>query len=658
MRMDVRCQKCGIEYEFDDAKVTGAGVTVKCTGCGHVFKVKRETPSVASSGPTSLGPHVVGTDAAGPTAIGGATAGGALPRTASVGFSGLVNTSPGASDIEWMVRQGSGTVYRFKELTTLQKWIVERKVTRADEISKTGRTWKPLGEISELASFFQVVEAASAAVSAGAMAPMLPFAPAGAIPARAVSIPDAQPSPPLAPTVPLAPAPPPQRSADTADLDDLDDDDPVQQWRAQRRRRWLLAAAVGAVALLAFLRPWLLAGSGASHTGVRRAVVAAIASDAPTALAAALASLKDNATPQGLALQARVLCAQAAHAGEEERLQGLLSAHDAAQVASHLASATAAGNAKAAALAQAYPLITQVRAQAPDVVDGHLAAAAYNMEKAGYPEHTADLESARRVASALDSDDKSDVDAEIAASQALADARRNLMQAPSLAAAAKVPSGSDARLRYMKAALGVTALLTQKDGAAIDRVAVQTFVDALDVSDARTVLLRALLVPLASASTVDAGSLAAIDAGAPTLVPDAGVDGSGDKADAGVAAGPRVETYDALMQKAERARINEKSAAARDFLQQALKLKPSSSRAWLGLGWASLDLERRTEAIKAFQRALTIDDGLADAHFGLAEALRFSGQKSEAVEEYRMYLKMDPVGRDAAVAKNAIDALQ
>jgi predicted Zn finger-like uncharacterized protein len=39
--MDVRCEKCTTVYEFDDSKVGDQGVTVKCTQCGNLFKVKR-----------------------------------------------------------------------------------------------------------------------------------------------------------------------------------------------------------------------------------------------------------------------------------------------------------------------------------------------------------------------------------------------------------------------------------------------------------------------------------------------------------------------------------------------------------------------------------------------------------------------------------------
>ncbi len=131
--MDVRCERCKTEYEFDDARITEAGVTVKCTTCGHVFKVKKK--ALVFTVPVK--PDEAGSPAP-------------IPAQAPV-------------QREWKVRQANGNVFTFKELTTLQKWIVERKVTRDDEISLTGESWKRLGNIAELASFFQVVDEAQKA---------------------------------------------------------------------------------------------------------------------------------------------------------------------------------------------------------------------------------------------------------------------------------------------------------------------------------------------------------------------------------------------------------------------------------------------------------------------------------------------------------------
>src|SRR6266540_1112870 len=40
--MDVRCERCRAQYVFDDDQVTPSGLTVQCTNCGHLFKVKKK----------------------------------------------------------------------------------------------------------------------------------------------------------------------------------------------------------------------------------------------------------------------------------------------------------------------------------------------------------------------------------------------------------------------------------------------------------------------------------------------------------------------------------------------------------------------------------------------------------------------------------------
>ncbi len=145
--MDVSCPRCKTEYEFDDARVPDSGVTVKCTSCNHVFRVrKKSAPTLTSSMPALVAPP----PAAPPP----------QPPQGRVGDETIPARSPQAPQLtrEWKVRQPSGNIFSFKELTTLQKWIVERKVSRDDEISLTGEAWKRLGNIAELASFFQIVD--------------------------------------------------------------------------------------------------------------------------------------------------------------------------------------------------------------------------------------------------------------------------------------------------------------------------------------------------------------------------------------------------------------------------------------------------------------------------------------------------------------------
>ncbi len=103
--MDVVCERCKAEYEFDDALVSERGTTVKCTTCGHQFKIYR--PALGEGGRSS-----------------------------------------------WHLRRPDGTVIPFDSLAVLQKWILEGRVTKSDEISRPGEPWKSLGAIAELESFF------------------------------------------------------------------------------------------------------------------------------------------------------------------------------------------------------------------------------------------------------------------------------------------------------------------------------------------------------------------------------------------------------------------------------------------------------------------------------------------------------------------------
>ena len=140
--MDVRCEKCQTEYELDESKLKPGGVTVKCTTCGHMFKVRRRPSGHVSSAPL-------------PPPGDGAT----VPR------SPLADGDDG--DRTWLVRLEDGEIKTCRELSTLQKWIVSGRVSRECAISRTGKKWKPLGEIGELASFFAIADEARQARASG-----------------------------------------------------------------------------------------------------------------------------------------------------------------------------------------------------------------------------------------------------------------------------------------------------------------------------------------------------------------------------------------------------------------------------------------------------------------------------------------------------------
>ena len=121
--MDVICERCATEYEFDDALLSERGTTVKCTSCGHQFKIYRPSKATPEE----------------------------LTRT-------------------WNLRRPDGTVIPFDSLAVLQKWIMEGRVSKMDEICRPGETWKALGAIAELDSFFVTADSRNAQVAPRASA--------------------------------------------------------------------------------------------------------------------------------------------------------------------------------------------------------------------------------------------------------------------------------------------------------------------------------------------------------------------------------------------------------------------------------------------------------------------------------------------------------
>lgn len=159
--MDVRCEKCQTEYELDEARLKPGGVTVKCTNCGHMFKIRKRSntnvgvPATAStppSGPTerARAPSNRPASAATPNA--------GVPRADSM-LDGSGPTATG-EERQWLIRLENGEQKSCRELANLQQWIVAGVVTRESLISRTGKTWKRLGDITELAQYFTIADEA------------------------------------------------------------------------------------------------------------------------------------------------------------------------------------------------------------------------------------------------------------------------------------------------------------------------------------------------------------------------------------------------------------------------------------------------------------------------------------------------------------------
>jgi predicted Zn finger-like uncharacterized protein len=179
--MDVRCEKCGTDYELDDARVKPAGVNVQCTSCGHVFRVRRHSiTNVGVGGQEQRPSRRPDTVPDQPPMLdeddlpAGATSNDTIPiPTLDIGEepSGPHSSRPlrmtpssarararGGKERNWLVRLPGGEIETCRELATLHQWIIWGKVTRSSGISRSGKTWKRLGDIKELESFFEVAE--------------------------------------------------------------------------------------------------------------------------------------------------------------------------------------------------------------------------------------------------------------------------------------------------------------------------------------------------------------------------------------------------------------------------------------------------------------------------------------------------------------------
>src|SRR4029079_6202867 len=77
----------------------------------------------------------------------------------------------------WVLTTDEGKTHRFRDPTTLQKWIVERRVGRNDRVTAPGASPRRLGDMDELRAFFDLVDQADRAASARVTRPTEPETP-------------------------------------------------------------------------------------------------------------------------------------------------------------------------------------------------------------------------------------------------------------------------------------------------------------------------------------------------------------------------------------------------------------------------------------------------------------------------------------------------
>ncbi|MCS6797257.1 MAG: tetratricopeptide repeat protein [Myxococcota bacterium] len=90
---------------------------------------------------------------------------------------------------------------------------------------------------------------------------------------------------------------------------------------------------------------------------------------------------------------------------------------------------------------------------------------------------------------------------------------------------------------------------------------------------------------------------------------------------------------------------------AEELYRQALRIDAAQPEAWYNLGYIAFERGQYEQAAAHFRTAIGHDPGFADAHFNLAMTLEELGRHREAVTHWRTYLRLEPRGPWADIAR-------
>ena len=669
--MDVRCEKCLTVYDFDETQVTPFGVTVKCTQCGNLFKVKRkdtvETPAPApqlapppSPAPPSQPPPRLRTAPYAPQPLPPAQPPVPAPGSAGLGTGTLPMApmpSPPPPRGQYVVRTAlTGEVFRLDDLSQLKQWILDRKLTREDFISTDGASFIKLGSVPEVQPIFAQVAVPDVPPELATTAPMgrPDLGPSGPVTLGDTSIIDDA-TGPTAPKPRLTPA---QLSLPPMD-DELGDLD-----TPPRTRRW---------PLVMFLLLAALAGGGGYLWHERPDLWKRLTSlGAPTGGGRAQKSLADGRDQQALDTDDGFRQAQAAYLeahgadGEDAKPLAALAETDAtwAWYLRDDARLLDAQGPQASAVAQTLRKEAQghlddakryaqdalaLDAEAPEVnramadflrVDGAPAAEAERYLKRALDKRPDDAE-ATYVAGAL-----------ALREGKLDDARTKLDQSLQLARAAARPL---LRALYLQAKVAAA-----QNRPADARKLLDELLKVNPAHDRAKALLATLqAAPQAAPDAAAAPSAsAAPTVAAPSPTPPVAAPSPAPSAKPQPVDDKQPRSYDELVARADKLSESGRTSDARKLYEKALEANPRGAEAYTGLGYCDLDKERFLSAVDRFKQALEIAPDYGDAIIGIAESYKIQGQKSRAAEYYKRYLKVLPHGPKAEMAQKNVHELE
>ncbi len=712
--MDVVCDRCKTEYEFDDALVSERGTTVKCTNCQNQFKIYRPT----------------------------------------------TDSAEGARS--WTLRRPDGTVIPFDSLAVLQKWILEGRVSRTDEIARGNEPWKALGAIAELDTFFSSAESrqnsaapkplatatnppaeppsspsrpsidpvsgatarfpastpptAPEPVRESAETLLDPFrtAPAGTpLPVARISTskptpvaaieareaPADEPHSPSSPPVesredpPRKPNPAPGRPPDDEDppvvaprpsarpfkelqdvrSDDLDED--YQPVRPLSGSRGVLIGVTLGVALAGG------AVFGAWRAGLFSGPVAPPATQGPPSPNARqldeARALVRQFTRRSLEDAYETLTRALALAPEDPTI--LAARGEALAVwgellrsrADDLEARARVAGADSAALRAEATLLRRESGERLERARTDAAAAARGLARLSGPSRSVaergladiarisgDVPAARAHLDAAKRSPTPETDLVAALLERDAGAEAQAVEG---LRAVVARSGGEVRARLALARLLAAQGKTREARDELDAV-LRTHADHEDARALQDALARneppmaARGAPPATTAT-DAGPVAPTPpaprvAAATTSTEDAG----GPRPHTDEEAGPR--DYRRLVDEGDRYQTEGRNAQARERFRQALTLRPNGTEALTGMGYVALDQRELSTAASYFRQALGTNRRYPEALIGLGETYASQGQYQQAVDIYNEYLQYFPSGPHANLARRQVEALQ
>ncbi len=621
--MEVRCERCRAQYVFADDQVGEHGLTVRCSNCGHLFKVKRKALVVT----LPVGPEEGG---AGAVSAADAHRAAAVQAAAQAVFAE-------AERREWTLRQPSGQTYTFKDMSTLHRWIVERKAHREDEICRPGEPWRRLGSIAELQSFFAVVEAAERAAQAPAPPPSQPTAvqfPAAAAPARVD-----QPSPlSVAARTEFFSAPPPAAPA--------------------APRTEFFAPPPPAAPRTEFFVPPAAPPAAAPPTELFAPP------PAPPPPAPPVSRLDGIFTPDPMPLAALAEGAAAPAASASGTEQGFppppapVRAPGAAWEGQRPAPARATAREPAWTSADQQTGGTMVEGGVPapkrrgaGPVLGVILGTGLVVGAAGWWFFLRQPEPASRPVVAAAPAPVPTLPPP-AAPFVPPPAAKAPEPAPAVAQAAPVPAAPAG------SALAANPEPTKAEPAKAEPAKTEP-AQAEPAKPAEPAPAVAKAEPAPAAEPPPPARAEPAKAAAPAPEPPAEpppAKAVAAKKPPPAKAAPR--TAKSLVAEARKLRERGKTSQALDLYGRAVELQPENPDALAGRGWCYLELSQYGPAEASFTAALEADPEGADALLGLAETYRYEGKRREAVKYYERYLAAHPQGEDAVAAKNAIQQLK